>query len=64
MVNYVCPHCKTELKIRNCSNCGAPLGRNKQCPALCREPEKPAPAYEGPPIIGLTHIGRLARGHD
>jgi hypothetical protein len=41
--------------------CGAKLGRNGKCPAICEPVTEPAPEYRGPTVVGLTHIGRMAR---
>lgn len=60
--DYVCPHCKVVQDIDFCPNCNAPLDRAGKCPALCHQPPAPPPKYDGPEIIGLTHIGRIARG--
>jgi hypothetical protein len=43
--------------------CGALLDVRGKCPALCEPLPLPQPSYEGPTIIGLTHIGRMAAGN-
>lgn len=48
------------MRNLKCCGCGVPLGRNGNCPALCKPAPSPAPVYDGPEIIGATHTGRLA----
>lgn len=61
MVMHICPHCSAQREIKNCPRCGAVLDKAGICPAVCHRPPAPAPTYDGPEIIGLTHIGRMAR---
>lgn len=44
--------------------CGARLGRSGQCPALCEPVPAPLPKYDGPKLVGRTHIGRMAQPVD
>lgn len=39
--------------------CGATLGRDGKCPALCQPVPEPLPKYTGPAVIGLSHTARL-----
>jgi len=58
---FVCPHCSTVMHVEKCPHCGAQLDKAGKCPALCHPPAAPAPKYDGPALIGCTHIGRMAR---
>lgn len=61
MVTYTCPHCGVQRDLETCPRCSAPLDKEGKCPAICHPPAAPPPTYDGPEIIGLTHIGRMAR---
>lgn len=64
MVMHTCPHCGDKQDRTWCPKCGAVLDKAGVCPALCKPPASPPPPYTGPAVIGLTHIGRMARGHE
>ena len=41
--------------------CGAKLDKQGRCPALCQPVKSPPPKYDGPAIVGQTHLGQIAK---